>query len=302
MQRILQVAFTMILALCVPFAAARGGEPIQGGYSTKPLETPVFELAKVAVDAAAFNNWLNDNYSSLSTETMKGPREHLYYLIDSWVSHLYAREGVVLPLQHDLVLQTFFSWSERLGVFGGHLVYNAIKSEKAPTMPPLMKVPSEYSLSLHRDMLQVQSRRGGWSVAVPYYFMISNLSEFDAKDGPRTQLLLVSTAAAAHQGLDGHSQATLMLMAGPGEDSTEFERYWRAGLGFTGDEPVRKLSIGSLESRAKFDASAGLHSEYTSWRTKTGPIVVAYLGMNGTYQSNRPHFLDFLRSLHSSRE
>jgi hypothetical protein len=260
----------------------------------------VFESAKVAVETAAFNNWLNSNYASLTTETMKGPREHLYYLIDSWVSSIYQREGVVLPREHDLVLETLFSWSERLGVFGGHLVYNAIKSEKAATMPPLMPAPSELSLSMHEDLLRIQSKRGKWFVAVPYYFMIWNMSEFGAKDGPQTQLVSLSTAASVHQGLQGHSQATLMLLAGPGEDPAAFEAYWRTALGFTGDEPSKPLPIETLASRTKFDAEVGLHSEYTSWQTKAGLIVVAYMGMNGTYQANRPNFIDFLRSLRAS--
>lgn len=297
MRRSLLNAFTLVVAASGAAAPANANEPIQGGYSTEPLKSPVFKVAQVAVEAAAFNNWLNSNYASLTADTMTGPREHLYYLIDSWVSSIYKRDGVVLPADHDLLLQNLYSWSERLGVFGGNLVYNAIKAEQAPEMPSLMPVPDEFSLSLRKDMLTVESKRGGWSAAIPYYFMIWNLSEFDAKDGPRTQLVSISTAAAAHQGLDGHSQATLMLLAGPGVDPAEFEKYWRVGLGFTGDEPLQDLPVSALKSRTRFDAATKLHAEYTTWQTKSGPILVAYMGMNGTYQSNRPHFIDFLRSL-----
>jgi len=286
----------------VALAPARAEGPIQGGYSTKPLEAPVFETAQVAVEAAAFNNWLNENYSGLTPETMKGPREHLYYLIDSWVSSIYRRDGVVLPSEHDLVLQTFFSWAERLGVFGGHLIYNAIKSEEAPKMPPLMTVPDEFSLSLRRDMLHVESNKVGWSVSVPYYFMIWNISEFDATEGPRTQLLSLSTSAAAHQGLEGHSQATLMLLVGPGQKLSEFEEFYRTALGFTGTETPQALPVGQLTSKTKFDEATKLHSEYTSWQAKGGPMVVAYMGMNGTYQSNRANFIDFVRAVHSGAD
>jgi hypothetical protein len=164
-------------------------------------------------------------------------------------------------------------------------------------MPSLMPVPSGFSLSMHEDLLRIESDRGKWSVAVPYYFMIWNVSEFDAKNGPKTQLVSLSTAAAMHEGLPGHSQATLMLLAGPGEDPAGFETYWRTALGFTGDEPSKALPVGTLTSKTKSDSEVGLYSEYTSWQTKAGPIVVAYMGMNGTYQSNRPNFIDFLRSL-----
>ena len=58
-----------VLLTVVVLAETQAAELILGGYSTKPLETAVFKPAKVAVDAAAFNNWLNDNYSSLTRET-----------------------------------------------------------------------------------------------------------------------------------------------------------------------------------------------------------------------------------------
>jgi len=276
---------------------SRAGDLIQGGYSTKPLEVAVFDPAKVAVEAVVFNNWLNDNYSSLTDEAMKGPREHLYYLIDSWVSSLYERDKVIFPAKHDLVLQTFFSWAERLGVYGGHLVYNALKDAKAEPMPALMEIPPVFALSLDHDMLHVDSEQGGWSVAVPYYFMIWNINEFDANDGPRTQLLAVSTSAAAHKGIEGHSQATLMLLSGSREDAATFEKYWGAALGFTGDESRQELPILGLKSTVRFDEATSLHSELTSWQSDSGPIVISYTGMNGAYQSNRVHFIDFLRSV-----
>ena len=287
----------VVASTALVMAPSQGAEPIQGGYSTTPLEAAVFEPAKVAVEAAAFNNWLNENYSSLTYETMKGPREHLYYLIDSWVSSLYERDKVVFPSERDLVLQTLFSWAERLGVFGGHLVYNALLEKGAEPMPPLMEVPAAYALSLHKDMFRVDSKEGGWSVSVPYYFMIWNMSEFDAKDGPRTQLLALSTAAAVHRGIEGHSQATLMLLAGPGQDAATFEKYWRAALGFTGEESIKDLPVADLKSAVKFDEATSLYSEVTSWQADTGPIVISYTGMKGTYQWNRIHFIDFLRSV-----
>jgi hypothetical protein len=40
-----------------------------------------------------------------------------------------------------------------------------------------------------------------------------------------------------------------------------------------------------------------LHTEFASWTEKQGPFAVVYLGVDGTYQWNRPHFLDFLRAV-----
>ena len=93
-----------------------------------------------------------------------------------------------------------------------------------------------------------------------------------------------------------------MLLAGPGQDPVECERFWKSGLGFTGAETPRTLPFSGLESWSRYDAALRLHTEYTSWQTKKGPIAVVYSGMNGTYQWNRPHFIDFVRSVTSNRK
>lgn len=288
----------VVLALLPSRAATEPTQKIQGGYSVQPLSRAVFDPARVTVEAVGYNEWLINNQSSLGTpESMKGPREHLYYLIDSWVKTIYARDGVVLPVHHDALLQTFFSWAERLGTFGGHLVYNAVKSDQFPEMSPLLEAPSGFDVALRQDMLKVSSSRGHWSVEVPYYFMIWNIIEWDAKDGPRTQLVAVSTGAATHEGQDGHSQATLMLLFGPGSDGDSFTEYWARHLGFNGKEEARSLNVRSLQTRHRLDKSQNMHSEYTSWTSPHGHFVVAYLGINGAYQWNRPHFIDFVRSI-----
>jgi len=294
-RRILLLA---LLVLRLPSSAwAEPAAPVQGGYSTKPLERAVFDPARVAVDAVAFDGWLNANYSTLNADSMKGPREHLYYLIDSWVKSLYARDRVVLPRKHDAVLRSLFSWSERLGVFGGHLVYNSLAPDELVPMPSLMQLPSGFRLSLRGDMLSLSSETGHWSFAVPYYFMIWQVSEYEAKAGPKTQLVALSTGAAVHEGQAGHSQATLMLLFGPGADEAGFVGYWARQLGFDGDEREEEIPGRPTGTRRLFDKSRNMHREYTAWRTPHGQLVVAYLGMNGTYQWNRPHFFDFLGAI-----
>src|SRR6267378_8157373 len=110
-------------------------QSVQQGYSTEPLRDPIFDVAGVLVEATAINNWLNFNYRTLSPEQMKGPREHLYYLIDSRIKDTYARTGRVLPTEHDAILEILFSWTERLGAYGGSLVYNQLRSPASPELP-----------------------------------------------------------------------------------------------------------------------------------------------------------------------
>jgi hypothetical protein len=210
---------------------------------------------------------------------------------------LYARDRLVLPPPPDDVLQILFAWSERLGVFGGRLVHDAVKVTGFPAAPAAMPVPAGFELALQQDMLVLSSDSGRWSVAVPYYFMLWRIAEFEAKGGPRTQLVALSTGAALHKGWAGHSQATLMLLFGPGASRSSFVPYWTKQLGFSGDEPAQDLGLRSLESRRRYDESQGMHHEYTAWSSRRGQFVVAYLGVNGTYQWNRPHFIDFVRSV-----
>ena len=116
----------LFILLILSFSGAFASKDLSSHnkFSTEPLKQPIFDPAYVAVDIANFNNWLNANYEKLSRERMKGPREHLYYLLSSHVSKIYQREGTILPKEPDHILELIFFWAEKLGAFGGNLVYN----------------------------------------------------------------------------------------------------------------------------------------------------------------------------------
>lgn len=285
--------------LFVTTTACAAETRIQGGYSKAPLEHAVFDPAHVAGSTTSFNEWMIINHQSLDDTSMKGPREHLYYLIDSRVKNLYAREQVVLPEEYDPILVTQFAWSERLGVYGGHLVYNELKREDEPPIPALMPVPSGFELELRDDMLVLSAE--DWSVAIPYYFMIWHINEFDAKNGPHTQMVILSTGAAAHEGVEGHSQATITLCFGPGLEGPEFARYWEGLFGFTGEEPEVKTPAQPRSTRRHYDEGQKLHSEVATWDSPAGQFAVFYGGIDGTYQWNRPHFFDFLQAIQETK-
>ncbi len=287
----------------VPFHAACGddAEVPQRGYSVAPLRNPIFEPAQVVVETTALNNWLAANIQKLSYEQMKGPREQLYYLIDSRIKQLYAEEERILPKAGDPILELLFSWSEYLGVFGGADVFNAVKASSAKAREPAMQVPPGISLRLSKDLFVVSSDLG-WSVRFPYYFMIWNVADFTATGGQRTQLLMLSTGAARDKSQLGHSQATVMFMFSPGGGSEAFEAYWRKALAIEQDSRQVPLNIRDLKSYHVMDATLKLHKEFTTWSSTSGSYAVAYLGIEGTYEWNRPHFLDFLRSIETSEQ
>ena len=150
-------------------------------------------------------------------------------------------------------MRTIFSWAEPLGVYGAHHVYNEIVArsglEEVPEMPTLAPLPDAFETGFERDTLTLRSVRGGWSVRVPFWFMPFALSEFDTKNGPRTQLVMLGTGTSKHEGLPGHSQSTIRLFAGPGQVGGDFARYWRQALGFDSTSERIPLPIEGLTAR-----------------------------------------------------
>ncbi|MEM9177032.1 MAG: hypothetical protein AAGC67_17570 [Myxococcota bacterium] len=302
------VALPTLGRLALPSAAllvlpreAHATERLPNGYAAAPLSDPIFTEEEVAKALARLNNWLIQNASKLDNERRQKTREGLYTILASHVAHRHAKGAPLLPLEDDLIMRTIFSWAEPLGVYGGHHVFNRLrgqmKGEAIPEMPALIALPDSFTVDLEGDMLALRSTRGGWSARVPFWFMPFSISEFDTKNGPRTQLVMLSTGAARHEGIPGLSQSNLRLFAGPGQVGGDFARYWRETFGFGPDTERLKLPIDGLVSRKQFDAEARIHSEIVSWAGNNGPLVVYYAGPPGPYEKNRAHFLDFVRSL-----
>lgn len=283
---------------CHPFA---GEYTPMEGYSTAPLNTPVFNYEKVVVDSAVFNNWLNANYSQLDSVSMKRPREHLYYLLSSYVSELNKTQGLILPKEHDLILETLLSWAERLGVYGAHLFYNKVKSAKSRTMPELMEVSEGIKISTDNDMYKIQSVDGTWSIKFPYYFMIGIINEFVTTNGMATQLVSFSTGAAKDKTQAGRSQSTLMFIHSPRSNTKELADYWLSQFEISANTKATALGISSLESFYTYNEESQLHTEIAFLTSQTGAYLVAYSGMDGAFQANRQHFLDFILQVNTTQ-
>ncbi|MFK8067197.1 MAG: hypothetical protein AB8D52_03035 [Gammaproteobacteria bacterium] len=264
------------------------------GYSIIPLNDPVFDYAKVIVDSTVFNNWLNENYSKLDAQSIEGAKEHLYYLLGSYVSELNKKHGIILPKENDLVLEALLSWAERLDVFGAHLFYNKVKNKKSKAMPASIKVSEGIKISAVNDMYRVESKHGSWSVRFPYYFMIGNINEFNATNGMQTQLLSISTGAVKDKTKAGRSQSTLMFIHSPSQNTEEFKNYWLTQFDISSKIKPKSLGFNKSESFYIYNKQSQLHKEITFLPSSQGSYLVAYLGMDGAFQINKQHFLDFL--------
>lgn len=179
------------------------------GYSDDPLRNPVFDSAKVLVETVGVNNWLHANFSRLSPEQNKGVREHVHALIDSRVKEIYLRDRLILPKQPDPILPILFSWAGRLGVYGADAVYRAIQGTYPVVPPPAPATPLGLRLTLDGQLLHITSEFGGWSVAVPYYFFISEMHDGSGTDAQRMQAIVLSLGTARDDAQPGYSQATI---------------------------------------------------------------------------------------------
>lgn len=165
---------------------------------------------------------------------------------------LYVRDGVIWPKTHDPLLASLFSWTEKLGVFGGSLVYNKIKHESMKAMPALMSIPAPFNLSLEGDLYVLSEQTNAWSVKFPYYFMILQMQVFLNTNGMKTEWVVLSTGAAKHNGGAGMSQATLVLIHSPSDDFDSFSNYWLGRFGISPETKLVPLGVGDLESRSVF--------------------------------------------------
>ncbi len=275
---------------------ASGSSAQVGNYSDEPIRSPVFDSAKVVVETVAVNNWLNVNFSKLPPERYQGVREHIHALIDSRIKEIYSRDKSILPKQADPILPVLFSWAGRLGVYGADVTYQAIRSTYPVVPPPGPTPPAGLRLALKGELLGITSELGGWSVAVPYYFFIFAASDATGTDARRTQTVAVTMGTAPDIAQPGYSQATLVLFFSPKAHSQGFVETWSERFGIKG-LPRKKVGPTAFESQSSYDSATRLHKEVVFLSSDKGSFAVLYSGLDGTYQWNRRHFIDFVTGL-----
>jgi len=291
------VQIFICLALCSTSLSANPEELAIKGYSAAPIAGPIFEPADVVVRTVRLNNWLNGNVEKLKGERKKQIREHLYYLINSHIKHLSAEGKSIFPDEGDAILPVLFSWSERLGVYGGHLVHNELKIAEWERQSATNIFPNDWALSLNDGLFTLASKQGAWSASYPYYFMVADAQNFVNTEGMPTDLVSFSTGSAHHADGQGYSQATLMLIHSPEAMLTAFSDYWLKAIGVSGKITKLLDTDQNANSSYFFDKNSKLHKEIVTWQGSRGVFAVVYLGIDGSYQHNRQHFLDFIASV-----
>ncbi|MFN9503113.1 MAG: hypothetical protein ACK57J_00925 [Rubrivivax sp.] len=261
------------------------------------MKIEAIEPARAMVEAVRINNWLSANQARMNDMQVKGAREHLHALIDARVKQSYIKSGVLLPNEPDPLLPMLFSWASRLGVYGSDSVYAAVRGAYPVNPPPEPKPPDGFSVQLHGESLRVSSSVGEWQVTVPFHFFIFALNAGPGPDGRRTEAVGISNGSAPDEAPPGYSQATLGLFFVLDADLKTFEGEWAARLQIPVDKDPSVVGETRYRSRVSYDPTFRLHKEMIVVPSQKGAFVILYSGLDGTYQANRPHFLDVLRLL-----
>lgn len=290
--KLVLMAMGAIVILSDSISIAQNGK----SYSREPLSDHVRNVAKNLLEFTAFNNWLNANYDSTPVEKQKGLKEHLYSIIDSHVKHYFASKESLLPADSDFVLTHCFTWATIMGVYGAHSVLEKLNPNIADSLQVTAPIPTSFNLTVQGEMIDLSSAWGNWRVDFPYYFMVLRLKQFKASNDLQTQTASISTGFGKHLRDDGYSQATIGIAYSPEGVSETFNTFWLEAFGLSPENSTGE-SINGLSIYKIFDTSLAMHYELVFPKTTKGAMAVVFMGIDGTYQHNRPHFIDFLKHL-----
>jgi hypothetical protein len=222
-------------------------------------------------------------------------REHLYALIAQVAKERFIRTHATdLPTRDD-TLGELFAWAHRLGVPGAIAVARALTPDITDSTP--LPTPT-FDLVFAASSFSLVAQQGRWMAHFPYYFMIGMATRQHLNNGLDDDVATLSTLTAANAlGVGGASQATILLASAQTKDAPTFTAFWLVQLGITLADTAPKLVPQAIRAFRAFDAAANLWKELVVLQIPSGSLIVAYVGLDGTYQANRPHFLDLLGSL-----
>jgi hypothetical protein len=283
-------------AITLATALAVAG-PAFAQFAAGPYGVQAIEPARALIESVGINNFLGKEYLRLQNQQRQGAREHLHALIDSRVKQLYAKDKTLLPPKSDPSLAMLYSWAGRLGVYGADLIYAAVKGMYPVEPPSGPKPPTGIDIALIAENLVLSSATGGWQATIPYHFFVFTLENGTASDGRLTEAVVISTGTAPDTAPPGYSQATVALVFVHDADKTDFESQWLERLKIPASAELRPIGLTRYESRTAYDQPSRLHKEFVYVPTEKGAVAVFFVGLEGTFQANRAHFIDFMRLL-----
>jgi hypothetical protein len=235
---------------------------------------------------------LDRSSASLTQQDHQRASERLFV----YISDLAKRRGGRFPNAADTVAFDLFRAAASIGVAGADRVARALYAHPEK-LPPPTQVPA-FTLSLTPPLFKLSSDDGSWGVCYPYYFMAAPAGRQRPSNGVLTELVVLSTLFAPDQGQPGSSQATIILAAAPIADSAKHVAAWLGQFGLTATSPPLEDQAGAWYASPPGDP---MHRLAVIRRLPTRIVVAAYLGLGGTFETNRPHFFNLLTTLTSGK-
>lgn len=287
--------FRGVAVLCAMLSAPRLAAC--QNFSSAPLSSPsAMPSDSLPGTPQAFLGWLRAQDSSALNSQAQEIREHLYALIGEIARRRYASAHTVdLPVG-DSTLAQLFTWADKFGVPGAGTVALAInpKAEKPVTQDP----GDGFHLSFSTSAFSLATDNGKWMVRFPYFFMIGPTTRQHLANGIDNDVVTLSTLTAANSAaVGGASQATILLLSGQTADLPSYAAFWLHQLQLSPGDTTTNPVPQATRSYRHFDPASHLWTELIALKIPSGSLVVVYIGLDGTYQTNRPHFLDLLSSL-----
>lgn len=265
-------------------------------FDTRPLRSPAaFPANGLPTEASAFMAWLGAQGHTLPEEGVVVAREHLFAIISADVKER-ARLGTpVLPPTRDSTVALLFQWGHRLGLPGTRLVAQRLGVSPSPADPPALQTTG---FTIEFDSLYtLVAEADGWLVRFPHYFMIGTAARQPLGNGQETSVAVLSTLFAQDSTVrPGASQATILLVSARGS-TAELAAFWLAQLGLSPSDTVVSPSTSAVRAYRGRDASSKMTKELVVFAPSGRAVLAAYVGLDGTFETNYPHFVDLLRTL-----
>lgn len=263
-----------------------------GGQAWDP--SPLRSLTPIPRDGlpperAAFFQWLKG--ASLSDDQAQRARERIY----TYISELAKRYAGAFPVKGDSAAIALFRSAAALRVAGAERVLASLDPSTTPNSVP---IPQGLNLSFQPPLFTIASDDSTWAVCFPYYFMPAPAGRQTPNNGVVTEVAVLSTLVAADSGQVGSSQATILIAAAPVADSATHAALWLRQLAVTPAQAPAASMVGQW-----FRSPPGEPMERLAVirRLPRRVVIAAYIGLPGTFESNRPHFIDLLRTLAPKR-
>jgi hypothetical protein len=284
-----------VVAACAMLAAP--GAAAGQNFSSAPLSAPAAMPSDSLLSTPqAFLDWLRTHDSSAFSSHEQEIREHLYALIGEIARRRFALTHTIDLPMGDSTLAQLFTWADRFGVPGAGDVARAINPQGTGSVTP--DPGNGFQLSFSGPGFSLATDHGKWMVRFPYFFMIGPTTRQHLANGMDNDVVTLSTLTAANSPpTGGASQATILILSGQTPDLPAYVAFWLRQLQISPADTTANPVPQATRSYRHFDASSQLWTELVALRIPSGSLVVVYVGLDGTYQANRPHFLDLLTSL-----